>query len=400
MDRTTLLLSAARFASAIARLCLGPLMPLLTVALKFSNHDKPALLSAYSSGYILTQIGGGFLADRYGASAVIATAVGTSSLILLYITSSTSAAMWTQAFFCLGLVAGPLFPAGSTAISTNIPPERRAAAAAIVDAAAAAGTTVAALAPMIADQFGWKCVYYMTSVALAAVAVGALSLSDKPKPKSSVNSSNSSSNRVEPYPISALISPVALATYLCHSVDNFTKYSINAWAATMLSERHGASPNVIGAILGTQEAIGVVSRLLVGILLTSGSASSLAQRGMTSAIAFAVQGIALLAAFSAPTPTMAAIMFVLSAIAVGAHSVGFRPMYFEASPEHAGAISGMGNTVASLASAIGPVLVGSVSGWDRVGLIMVLVNITGVLASMAIATFGATSLRTTKNFEE
>lgn len=406
MDRTTLILSAARFASAIARLCLGPLMPLLTVALQFSNHDKPALLSAYSSGYIWTQIGGGFLADRYGASVVIAIALATSSGILLSMTCFTSATSWTRALFTLGLVAGPLFPAGSTAISTHVAPDRRAAAAAMADAAAAAGTTVAALAPMIADLFGWKCVYYITSIALAAVAVGALSLSDMNPRKLIFNNNNNINQGNKPYPIAALLSPVALATYVCHSVDNFTKYSINAWAATMLSEQHGASPNMMGAILGTQEAIGVVSRLLVGVLLTgsttssTGWASSFVRRGMISAIAFAVQGTALLAAFSAPTPMMAATMLVLSAMAVGAHSIGFRPMYFEACPDHAGAISGMGNTVASLASAIGPVLVGSITGWQNVGLLMALVNMAGVLASLAVAACGTSNLLTTKNVEE
>jgi hypothetical protein len=121
---------------------------------------------------------------------------------------------------------------------------------------------------------------------------------------------------------------------------------------------------------------------------------------MISAIAFAVQGTALLAAFSAPTPMMAATMLILSAMAVGAHSIGFRPMYFEACPDHAGAISGMGNTVASLASAIGPVLVGSITGWQNVGLLMALVNMAGVLASLAVAACGTSNLLTTKNVEE
>ena len=126
MDRTTLLLSAARFASAIARLCLGPLMPILTVSLNFTDGDKPTLLAAYSLGYILTQIGGGMLADRYGATAVISSAVGISSLVLMTLTTSlTSAATWAKAFFVLGFVSGPLFPAGSAAISANVPPQRR-----------------------------------------------------------------------------------------------------------------------------------------------------------------------------------------------------------------------------------------------------------------------------------
>lgn len=372
-------------------------MPILAVSLGFSDDDKPALLSAYSSGYILTQIGGGFLADRYGAYSVISSTVGVSAFILLFITRYTSAVIWMKAFFCLGLVAGPLFPAGSTAISAYVPSEKRAAAAAIVDAAAAAGTTVAALAPMIAAQFGWRLVYYVTAVALAVVSIGSLSLSSSKKLASVIptlsNNNLASASHVEKYPFAALLSPAALSTYICHSADNFTKYSVNAWAATMLFEKHGASPTMVGAILASQEAVGVASRLFVGTSFSNDATSSFSKRGWTSAIAFGAQGLAQFAAFRAPTPTLAAAMFVVSAIAVGAHSVGFRPIYFEASPDHAGSVSGLGNTVASLASAIGPVLIGSIKGWSQVGLVMFLVNLGGAAAALTIARVGRTRTR-------
>jgi hypothetical protein len=51
--------------------------------------------------------------------------------------------------------------------------------------------------------------------------------------------------------------------------------------------------------------------------------------------------------------------FVISAIAAGSHSVGFRPIYFQASPEHRRAISGFGNSIASCALVLGPVIIGS-----------------------------------------
>lgn len=188
---------------------------------------------------------------------------------------------------------------------------------------------------------------------------------------------------------------------ICHSADNFTKYSINAWAATMLAEKHGASPSRIWTILGTQEAIGVVSRLIVGMLFSSSkkdntSLRPFSSRGWTSCIAFVIQSIAIGSAFAAFNTFQASIMFVVSAVAVGAHSVGFRPIYLEASPDHAGSISGFGNTIASFASAIGPVIV--VTGneaatvplkdknWSRVGLWMGVVNMVAALASLKIAT--------------
>jgi len=370
-------------------------MPILTTSLNFTDDDKPTLLSAYSLGYILTQIGGGFLADRYGAEVVISATVGISSLVLLTLTTwLTSAATWTKAFLVLGIVAGPLFPAGSAAISANVPPQRRAASAAIVDAAASAGTTMASIAPMIADQFGWKLVYNVTAIGLGIVSVGALSIPKEGRKQTMTQlpQSNSNAKPVGKYPVAALFAPAALATYICHSADNFTKYSVNAWTATMLSEKHGASLTTVGAILATQEAIGVISRLLIGML--GPATASFSQRGWTSVVAFAIQGLALLAAFRAPSALYASIMFNISAVAVGAHSVGFRPIYFEASPEHAGSVSGFGNTIASLASFVGPVLIGSIHrGWNCVGFVLSFVALMGAIAANIIARSGKKSKR-------
>jgi len=92
-----------------------------------------------------------------------------------------------------------------------------------------------------------------------------------------------------------------------------------------------------------------------------------------------------------------ALCLVLSAVAAGSHSIGYRPIYVEASPDHAGAISGVGNTIASLASVLGPITIGSSvqqqqhdgdggkqSSWVMAGFWMWLINILGCLAALTI----------------
>ena len=434
MDETTLLFAAARFASAVGRLCLGPFLPLLTEAFDFPESSKPTLLSSYSSGYILTQIVGGYLADVYGFAIVTAVSVGLSAMIVFYVSSlASTVTQWTHAFFLLGLLAGPLFPAGSAAISSRVPLARRAASAAMIDASASAGTTVASLAPLLAVTWGWRWIYHMTGLCLAGVAVAAWKMrpdtttntkrsyhSPAMLPQKNENgsvpgtngvSSNnnhkslcSSSNNNNNPPLSALFLPVASCAYLCHCVDNFTKYSLNAWAATMLVTKHGASQELIGSILGFQEAVGVLSKALVGIWCSSLPAS-FQLRGTVSAMAFLVQAGALATCFVAQDWTVAALCMVVSSCAVGAHSIGFRPIYFEASPSHAGAVSGMGNTIASFASILGPVVIGSFipqdapephqqpsphhhgDTWWNVALWMLCVNGLGAVAASAITLF-------------
>jgi len=434
MDRTTALLAAARFTSAIARLCLGPLLPILSLSLKFSEESKPALLSAYSSGYLLTQMVGGYLADRHGYARIVSATVGVSAFILFYIsTFATTTVAWTRALFCLGLVAGPLFPAGSAAISSNVRADRRAASFAIVDAAASAGTTVASLAPIVAYYMGWRFIYLFTAVILLFVAVGiitsmqsntmtkktsssmsylAIQTCDQPK-NDNVKSDDRSLKAIR-----VLFLPVAVCTYLCHCCDNFTKYSINSWAATMLVNGHEASPALVSGILAGQEATSVVSKLLVGTLFsfssnTMSSTSLFVKRGAISALGFLLQGVALWSAFQANTACKSGFFFIISAIAAGSHSVGFRPIYLEVAPHHAGAISGFGNSVASCASVLGPLVIGScinqnndvepfdasrsentfqngaenratMEDWSRVAFYMILANLSGSLAALCI----------------
>lgn len=433
MDRTTLLLSGARFTSAIARLCLGPLLPILSLSLNFGSNNNPALLlSSYSSGYLFTQIAGGYLADRFGYRIIVSTLVFLSAFILFYIsTFATTPEEWIRAYFCLGLVSGPLYPSGSAAIASNVAAHRRVSSFAIVDASASAGTTIASLAPLVADYMGWRFIYQVTGFGLLCVSFGIMSSSlqqqqqsdnnsDKTKTSSSPSLTSSSSkypekdvnefeNRISSTTATASImfSPIVVCTYMCHCCDNFTKYSINSWAATMLVNHHGASPALVGSILATQEFVGVVSKLLVGTLFsfsihTMSSSSLFIKRGTISAIGFIIQGVALWCAFQAVTPIQTGMFFILSAIATGSHSIGFRPIYLEASPKHAGAISGFGNSIASCASVAAPIIIGSsvyhqqsnIQGhhgenntvsWSVVALYMIIVNICGALAALCIS---------------
>jgi MFS family permease len=265
MDKTTVLLSAAaRFTSAVALLCLSPLLPILSLSLNFPEESKPALLSEYSSGYLLTQMGGTYLADKHGYATIVATTVGLSALILFYIsTFATTVITWTRAFFCLGLVAGPLFPAGSASISSNVRVVRRAASFAIVDASASAGTTVASLAPIVAHYMGWRFIYKFAGMYLLLASLGIISSMQSNYLAKNVSSSlalliiqtskhpkyDKHSDIRSLVAVRAIFLPVAVCTYFCHCCDDFTKYSINSWAATMLYNTHETSPAIVSGIL-------------------------------------------------------------------------------------------------------------------------------------------------------
>jgi len=404
----TFLLASARFVANIARLSLGPLLPLLSSELGFPAESKPALLSAYSSGYILTQVAGGFFADRYGAPSVLAFTAGASALVLLALTSAPGEwgiTWWIRLYVALGFLAGPLFPASSVAVKENVEPERRAGAAAVIDAAASAGTCVATLAPSVAAAtFGWKGVFIMTAAAALLVTFGSIRLGSAPRQKrysvkssrrqsAAATSPNDGGSGESSYKV--LFSLPSLSLYLCNSCDNFCKYILNAWLATMFVERYKVSAAEAGGWLAVVEAVGVFSRVIAGMRDPLG----IRYRWAASSVTFTLQGLFLFLAFSAPDPKSCAFFLTSYAFCTGGHSVGFRPRYFEAAPKFAGLLSGYGNTVASMASAMGPVVIGIILGeekdeqsdiydgeerWSKVGLLMAAVGGLGVIGAMGL----------------
>mmetsp|Transcript_28333 Transcript_28333/g.37722 ORF Transcript_28333/g.37722 Transcript_28333/m.37722 type:complete len:411 (+) Transcript_28333:192-1424(+) len=394
--------SLARFVGSIARLSLGPLLPLLSLELAFPAESKPALLSAYSSGYILTQVAGGFFADRYGAPFVLAFTSGASAFALLALTSAPGewgVTWWIRLYAALGLLAGPLFPASSVAVKEGVEPERRAGAAAVVDAAASAGTCAATLAPAVAAAtFGWKGVFIATAVAALFVAMASMRLEQAPKqkernlsPKDSVTDSKDAGSSYK-----ILFSIPSLSLYLCNSCDNFCKYILNAWLATMFVERYQVSAAEAGGWLAIVEAVGVVSRILAGMRDPLGEKF----RWAASSATFLLQGAFLFLAFNAPTPKSCSLFLTLYALCTGGHSVGFRPRYFETAPHLAGLLSGYGNTIASMASAMGPVVIGMLLGskegedaesddddderWNKVAWLMLTAALVGVAGAMGL----------------
>eukprot|EP00521_Asterionellopsis_glacialis_P021777 CAMPEP_0195315836 /NCGR_PEP_ID=MMETSP0708-20121125/3244_1 /TAXON_ID=33640 /ORGANISM="Asterionellopsis glacialis, Strain CCMP134" /LENGTH=214 /DNA_ID=CAMNT_0040381129 /DNA_START=105 /DNA_END=749 /DNA_ORIENTATION=- len=167
----------------------------------------------------------------------------------------------------------------------------------------------------------------------------------------------------------------------------------------MLVEQFNVKVTFVGGLLALQEGVGVIAKLGFGLCDFAGSQN----RWISSAIVFASQGIMLWVAFNSPSVQQCACFFTISSICGGGHSIGFRPTYLESgNSEYAGIRSGFGNTIASMAATAGPVVVGAVVGsadnetsdddnsnatggkWGKVGLLLALVNIVGIVASYGL----------------
>lgn len=366
LNSTLIILMVARFATAIARLAIGPLLPFLPFV---EEADKSIILSSYSCGYLLCQIGGGVMAEAFGPMLVVGISVCVSAFLVFLLTCLESS-WWKLIFFLLGIVSGPLFPAGNAALRRLPNPS---AAATFVGAAASAGTTVASMSPLLAELFSWKFVYQSVSAILFAVGIHCLHETLSDEKDATRNQKVETRKRLIP-----VFKPQLISLFLCHSCDNFVKYSINAWAASMLSEQFDSKAATVAGILALQEGLGVATRL------TSTLTPHLTRktRGASSSIAFCWQGLTLYFAFIAPRVEYTACLLMLNSIGGGIHSIGYRAFYLE----HSAVVSGVGNTMASLlGSTLGPALLGSLTSWPAVGAALLACNCFGSVAALFCA---------------
>ena len=106
------LLFGSRLFQTVMRTALSPIVGFVCedADLQCGPLSKGSLLSAFSLGYITTQLAGGYLGDRIGTKAVILISTVLPGLLTIASSFSASVSMlwWTQVL--MGAAQGPLFP--------------------------------------------------------------------------------------------------------------------------------------------------------------------------------------------------------------------------------------------------------------------------------------------------
>lgn len=404
MEDVALLLCAVRAISALARLSLGPLLPLLSQKLPMGIEDKGVLLSAFSTGYLLTQVAGGVLADRVGGRQVVllALAVNSVGLAMVPTTALTAGVLGLSAvYFMLGIFNGPLFPCCSVMLR-GVEPHRRASAMAVVDLGGTLGGCLAtALCPSLALWLGWQQLYGLLALLSAVTALLWWARAREPATEAAVKGSPDAGGKPSSLAgeaqqlrgaISIFLHPGPWALFCAHATFNYSNYFLNAWLPSMFAETFdGMDVGTAGVFLFWPEIVGIVSRLATSALAERCCAHVRLQvlRRAASVIAFTGQAVALCAAVRQPGPLQCTAYLALAAAFVGAHSCGFKANYLDLTAKHSGILAGAGNTIASVASAVGPLITSSIlaaapGDWARLFQLLAVLNICGAALVAAL----------------
>ncbi|XP_050302077.1 putative inorganic phosphate cotransporter isoform X2 [Anthonomus grandis grandis] len=129
-------------------------------------HDKSIVLSAFFWGYIIPQVGAGYLSGRFGAKYFLLGAMAACGSLCLFVPLmaahfGSKGVMINRAL--QGLSQGFIFPSVHQTLSRWVPPDERSRLGTIVYAAGPFGTVVAMLITGIisASSYGWPMVFYL-----------------------------------------------------------------------------------------------------------------------------------------------------------------------------------------------------------------------------------------------
>ncbi|KAH8336844.1 putative inorganic phosphate cotransporter [Drosophila kikkawai] len=132
----------------------------------FSEGQRSAMLSSFFWGYVVTQVPGGYIAQRYGAKILLMWGLGIAAIITMLSPLSLKLGGWLALCamrFVMGLSQGAVHPATHALLSKWSPAEERGILGTICYSGAQFGTVIMlATSGFIADSFlGWPSIFYL-----------------------------------------------------------------------------------------------------------------------------------------------------------------------------------------------------------------------------------------------
>jgi MFS transporter, ACS family, glucarate transporter len=168
-----LLLSWAAFTmTSVDRSTWGPASASVGESLAVPLAALGTFATAYYVGYVLSNLGGGFLVDWLGGRLIMSVSGIGAGIFMILFGSTTSIAVGLALQAAVGLLAGVDFAAGLKLLSAWFAPEKRGFAVGIFVTATSLGTVIAnAVVPSLIIRSGWEVSYHVFGVVTIVIGV-------------------------------------------------------------------------------------------------------------------------------------------------------------------------------------------------------------------------------------
>jgi MFS transporter, ACS family, glucarate transporter len=367
------------------RAALSTAAPLFTKQLGIDKLQLGFILSAWGIAYVIAQMPGGWLLDRYGTRRVYFWAIVLWSVF----TAAQGAAVWLSGSlaisalfamrFMVGLAEGPSFPGNARTVAAWFPAHERGTASAIFNSAQY--FALVAFAPImgwIVGAFDWPWLFvFMGVIGVIAAAIWAKTMHDprnhpqigeaelnllivggamidKPTEKAASPLTTATQLGV------LLKTPTLLGLYLSQYFINTLTYFFTTFMTLYLVEERGLSVVKAGLFVTVPALCGFAGGILGGVLsdwlMRRGFSITAARK--TPIFIGMLSSIAILGCVWAQSNTAILLFMSFAFFGKGLGSLGWAVMSDVAPRECAGLSGGIFNMCGNLSSITTPLLVG------------------------------------------
>jgi sugar phosphate permease len=362
----------------IDRVCMGVAAPAIAADLGFDKITLGYVFSAFSLGYALFQIPGGWSADRFGPRIVLTASMAWWSAFTAATAAASGVASMASYRFLFGVGEAAAFPAASRALVPWLPFERRAFGQGFQHAGSRFGAAVTPpLVVTLIAGLGWRgtfCVLGAFGVVWAAVWYAYYR--NLPEEHRGVNAEELELLQRAPRPrpgkrhrtdwaaILGNRSVWALsATYFCYG---WVLWMYLSWLPTYLVEERGFTMLEMGVAASVPLLAATAANALGGWIsdaLAVRWGDLRRGRVSVSVAGFLIAGAGLAPGALALDATVALVCLTLALAGLELTVAVSWAICIDIGGEHSGTVSAIMNTSGNLAGALSAVVVGFLSSW-------------------------------------
>lgn len=362
----------------------------MQVDLGWSDTDKGLVLSSFFVGYLIMQVLGGLLANRFGGRNVFLIAV----LVWSLFTALTPPAALISfealivARFLVGFGEGAAFPAVYSLINGWMQKSEISRSIGYMTASTSAGTIFALLvAGKMMAIYGWPSAFYVFGALGVVWAIFWLWLVPAQTPHAAQHAEAGAKSDRLPTPWKLLAThPAILCLYVIAMAGSMISFTLVTWMPSYFADTFGMSMAEAGAysllpfIAITFSTIGAG---IVGDRLIKRGVPSIKVRKWITYAGFIISAIALAAITIVETRIGAVACMTVSFAALGIAVPGYSVMPAELLPEHGeilyGFLAAAGTLASTVTIALTGVILDATGSYDTMFIIMVGGSLVGLL---------------------
>lgn len=342
--------------------------------LDWNAEMQGRVLSSFFVGYLLLQVAGGRLADRFGGKIIL----GVGVLVWSLFTALTPPAAYIGftvliiVRVLMGMGEAVTFPSIYTLYSRWVPLRERSRAVALANSGIPLGTVFAlVVTPIIVQYLGWEWAFYLFGgVGVLWFLIWHLRVTARPADHSGVSAAELETieagterqRHAEVVPWRALMTSMPVwAIIVAHFCNNWSLYVLLSWLPTYVNKGLGVDYAAVGWVTMIPHISSFVFLNVAGNVADRLIASGMdvgRVRKLMQTIGFGGIATALIIVGQVETAWMAITVMTVGTALAAFVTGGFAVNHMDIAPRYAGTLMGITNTAGTIPGIIGVYITG------------------------------------------